>query len=902
MASIFKAFQSEDGEPLAQIPALSCPETGKQYILWQDVEREFPGVDYLRDTFRRLRTQYMVDQDVQVLQPLRIKCEVFSSYQVIYCNHQGHQTPALKFEYLYHTWLAVFKDLEQKTRKEVFRPEFQEAAANVRYHHARLQNQLAVLREVEVEAMADGKTEDQILIEIQESWNTMVLWDYENTCLNVERGYLSCPAPCRFLVLPADLGSWDDSDGTTHSFRLYFLCDFRNNMSQAPRHKHLSNHPGYKLVRRQEFFQAYGRYALAILKMVKHGFSNQVFDFPRLDTFKILWGFDLDSPGQHLTRDTFGPLVDKAIDYIEGLSLPQRESDVVLTERESFAIKRFLVDFDGSNTLGGLYRHIDKMDTWYWVCKQHVHNQLTAGPMESLVDFVHRCGGQVDSRKATISIGLHSKSQAGQFCTLLKGNERMFHVISIKLGWRDASRQDFEGLLQKVAAVRVQHLELDVGAYATLTQYLIDYSTDIFASLMQESASIIKSLTLLNSPRPQEQYTYIHLSAASVYRVHSRQQQQAGAKHWWKDLLSKIGDFVNTIVSYNIPGLTKAKKDLQELLVKDGYEQVSSISSYMSQWHGEYDLEKGVLRELQLNDIWKWETSVAPSALESLSTLKVDVDNLNIDQEVTCVVQASPQLQRLDISVQEDHILKRIEKTFDMWQGRSNPLQLILLERQNDGRGHIVAKALVHGHSYGSLRGSASRLHGFDSQVASSQDWKRGTPTTVEFLQWNSDRVSHPLNDQAAALLDMATNQHSSIVTAFVLDISNLSHRGIAHVQNILQRSMLNCLHICCTPFDPSLTDCVRQVLLSVQWSMLQSFILSGEAVNEWIQLLVTTTGISLPDLQFQSFRIQGSGRQLVCLTHSSALFVHQLKYWNPSMEVTPENVRLQDDRDWIWF
>ncbi|KAF9368135.1 hypothetical protein CPC16_005686, partial [Podila verticillata] len=60
------AFQSEYGEPLAQIPALSCPETGKQYILWEDVEREFPGVDYLRDTFRRLRTQYMVDQDVQV--------------------------------------------------------------------------------------------------------------------------------------------------------------------------------------------------------------------------------------------------------------------------------------------------------------------------------------------------------------------------------------------------------------------------------------------------------------------------------------------------------------------------------------------------------------------------------------------------------------------------------------------------------------------------------------------------------------------------------------------------------------------------------------------------------------------------------------------------------------------
>ncbi|KAI9238417.1 MAG: hypothetical protein BYD32DRAFT_413877 [Podila humilis] len=901
MAPTFQDFISKDGKLIAQIPALSCPDTGKQYILWQDVEREFPGVDNLKLNSRYRRIMYMVDQNLEVLQPLRIKCNKHGFYQVNYCNHREHHTPALKFEHLYHTWVAVLKELEQQTNDSAFRYEFQEAAANVRYHQARLQDQLAILREVGVEAKVDGKTEDQILIEIQESRHTLTAWDYENTCVNVERGYFSYPSPCRFLVLPADLGSWDDSDRTTHSFRLYFLCDFRNNMSQAPRHKHLSNHPGYKLVRRQEFFQAYGRYALAILKMVKHGFLDQVFDFPRLDTFKILWGFDLDSPGQHLTRETIGPLVDKAIDYIEGLSLPRRESGVVLTERESFAIKRFLVDFDGSNTLGGLSRYTDTIGNWYWVCKQHVHNQLTAGPMESLVDFVRRCGGQVDSRKATISIGLHSKLQADQFCTLLKGNERMLHVVSIKLGWKDASRQDLEDLLHGVSVADIRHLELDAGPYGTLLQCLIGYRNDIFVDLMHRYASF-QSITLFNSPRPQEQYTYVCICKVSAYRVHTRQQRQAGAKHWWDDLRKKSDDFVDTIVSYNIPGLTKAKKDLQELLVKDGYEQASSICSYKAQWHGEYDLEKGVLRELQLNDIWKWETSVAPGALESLSTLKVDVDNLNIDQEVTCVVQASPQLQRLNISVQEDHILERIERTFDMWQGRSNPLQLTLLERQNDGRGHIVAKALVHGHSYGSLRGSASRLHGFDSQVASSQDWKRGTPTTVEFLQWNSDRVSHPLNDQAAALLDIATIQHSSIVTSFVLDISNLSHRGLTHVQNILQRSMLNCLHICCTPFDPSLTDCVRQVLLSVQWSMLQSFILSGEAVNEWIQLLVTTTGISLPDLQFQSFRIQGSGRQFVCLTHSSALFVHQLKYWNPSMEVIPENVRLQDDRDWIWF
>lgn len=835
------------------------------------------------------------------LQPLRIKRFDRGSYQVFYCDDRDYQTPASKFENLYHTWVAVFKDLEQRTKAEAFRHEFEEAAANVRYHHARLQDQLAILREAGVEVMADGKSEDQLLIEVQESWHTLASWDYENTCINVERGYLSYPAPCRFLVLPADLGSWDDSDRTTHSFRLYFLCDVRPHISSVPRHKHLSHHPGYRLVRRQEFFQTYGGYALAILKMVKQGYSNNVLENPRLNTFKILWGFDLDPSSHHLTRDTIGPLVDKAIDYLEGLSLPPRESDILLSERGSLAIKSFLVASDGSNTLGGLYRYTDKIGHWYWVCKQHVHQQLTAGPMESLVDFVHCCGGQVDSSKATISIGLCSKLQADQFCTLLKGNDRRFHTISIKLGWKDASRHDLEDILRGVSAVNVRHLELDAGPYGTSLQCLINYKTDIFVSLMHNNAAF-QSVTLLNSPRPQEQYTYVCVCKVSAYRVHSRQQRHVGAKHWWDDLRKTAGNFVDTIVSYNTPGHTKATKELQDLLVKDGYEQVSSICSYKTQWHGEYDVEKGILRELQLNDVWKWETTVAPDALESLSTLKVDVDNLNIDQEVTCIVQASPRLQKLDISLQEDHILERIERTLDIWQGRSNPLQLTLLERESDGRGHIIAKALVYGHTCGSLRGSAARLNAFDVKTSGSQAWKRSTREKIEFLQWNSDHVSTPLNDQATALLDMATKQHPSVLTSFVLDISNLSLNGLSHIQNILQRSMLRCLHICCTTFDPSITECVRQVLLSVQWSTLQSLILSGASVNEWIRLLVTITGISLLDLQLQNVRIQGSGRQLVSLTHSSALFVHQLKYSNPSMEVISENVCLQDDRDWLWL
>lgn len=150
----------------------------------------------------------------------------------------------------------------------------------------------------------------------------------------------------------------------------------------------------------------------------------------------------------------------------------------------------------------------------------------------------------------------------------------------------------------------------------------------------------------------------------------------------------------------------------------------------------------------------------------------------------------------------------------------------------------------------------------------------------------------------------MVTVQHPSVLTTFVLDISLLSQQGLSHLQAILCRSILTHLHVVCTTLNSSLDDFVRQVLLSVQWSTLQSLIFSGQAVNEWIQHLGTISsekspaGTCLLDLQLKSFRIQGPGKSPTSLSHLSMLFVHQLTYWNPSMELVLENVCLQDEND----
>ncbi|KAG0340564.1 hypothetical protein BG000_011692 [Podila horticola] len=293
---------------------------------------------------------------------------------------------------------------------------------------------------------------------------------------------------------------------------------------------------------------------------------------------------------------------------------------------------------------------------------------------------------------------------------------------------------------------------------------------------------------------------------------------------------------------------------------------------------------------------------VALEALESLRMLIVDVNDLKIDHEIACMVRASPMLRELNISLRETRTLERVEKTLEIWHGRIGSLQLTLLERGVDGRGRSVCQAIVRGGLDRYLGGASVGLQGSNALRANSQEWRKGAPANIEFMQWSSDHVSAPLADTTAVLLDMGTEYNPSVLTSLVLDISNLSQDGWASVQNILQRSMLGNLHIVCTTFDLSLNDFVRQVLLSVQWSALQSLVVSGEAVNKWIQLLATISNdkatMITPGLQLQCFRVQGSGKQLVRLSHSSVLFVHQLVYLNPAIELILENACLQDDRD----
>jgi len=65
--SIFQRFESRDGKPLFSLPTHVCPETGKRFILWDDIQSTFADMIFLRrpgdsDSVPNM-ILFMIDQD-----------------------------------------------------------------------------------------------------------------------------------------------------------------------------------------------------------------------------------------------------------------------------------------------------------------------------------------------------------------------------------------------------------------------------------------------------------------------------------------------------------------------------------------------------------------------------------------------------------------------------------------------------------------------------------------------------------------------------------------------------------------------------------------------------------------------------------------------------------------------
>lgn len=779
---------------------------------------------------------------------------------------------------------------------------FRRMAANTLYYHSQTLKELERLDCLGIRVEVDGMNKDQIYAHLhdleQRALQQVHLFNCR-TLLGQLEIYLHYPAPRLFLSLPEDLDSWDDSDPTTHSFRLFFLCDnlkYEGDEEALLQQVHLSNHPGYIIRRPHDFFRVYGDYVLKVLQMVERGYSDDYYNIPPLDSLEILSGCDTVAAKGWLSMDTFGPLVAKAIAYLLELSPPKWIKEPSLTRKQSAAIKTYLDVPDDINTEGDLYQYINPGQNVHWICQEHAQQYLNEEALESLSDFVQNHKGYVNMQRAILQVDLGSTAEAEQFLVLLKG---CFHTlnISIKLNWKP-SRSFLEKLCKEIAASGTVALELDGITLDVLPQGRVDYMNNLFGDIVIPQTDL-KAIALLNYPRPQEQYLFVKDLA-----LHLTSSPARSATNWieLKTILETFSDLV-----YHGDLASDDNAALRELMLaieKNRLPTPTMIAMGTNGWSKTLDLNEFTFTEAFSTDMDGQESVFFSGSLQELT---VHFKDLELEGELSYVVEANPLLQELNISYFGHDVLYYTEYIVGMWLDFSVSSRLTLIDRMVDTQSRVLAQLTRRCDSYPDHLSECNTTlssQTIDSDLPSDQQ----EPLLfegIEFLQWDCDEIVSQLDDYSVSFLEMATEQHPSVLTLFTLDISQLSHHGLVSVEKIILRSNLEHLKIVCTSIDPFVSDSVTQVLRSVQWSTLKSLKLTGDDIDAWICIWMSahsnlfspsaTTDV-IPRLQH--LHLQGSRSALQMLSHPSTLFVHGLMYANPAAEVYFRNVDLSH-RDW---
>lgn len=801
--------------------------------------------------------------------------------------------------------LEICRGLYKQAKRNIKQDEvsFQQVAINARYYHSLLMDEIQRMDATGVEVQLRGKGRVQILEELQNFGQQDLDWDYLGTCYNTlvkDTIAYDSPAPRLFIILPADLDAWDDLDSVTHIFRLYFLCDTKNEDSpryHLPKHVHLSDHEGYSLKRPQEFMQAYGNYVLRILEAINRGYSDENIEIPYIDSFKILWKH-IPRVGSKFSKDTFRPLVDKSIAYLQKTPRPELFSDLALSRSECALIKTFL-DVQGcDNTTGNLHRYIDQNQYVYWMCQAHAQQGAHSASLAGLESFVRSHGGHVDMHQATLSVRLKSIAQTDRLCTLLLHTKFIFNV-SVNLCW-NVTRLDVEKFCQDLNKTKTVCLEIDGITPDIHPKDYVQYMTNLFATSIIPKTNF-QIITLLNYPLSQVKSIYT--GGCSLTTSLSRPVPE-WMMYGWTDLRRDLIDFRVMISVAHVASSCKSKiKGLRKTLRTFGYADFGEVKIHEEHWEATCDLNTHYVDTMHL---FNTGNNAGLADMGILRRLTVDITDPEFDSELDSIVYANAGLQELAVSVLgSDEVGQVAEQIARTWNSVYSTLHLTLFERTMDQRARNYVEVEFAGKRPSPPMPDAHKSPlAEDCSSSNLQRQDQDFPLNIDVLQWACDHVSKFRSDISAFVLRMASFRHPTVLTSLILDVSSLSSTGVLHVQNIFRQSSLDHLTVMCTPFDPSLLESITQTLHAVQWPMLKSFMLIGDHINDWLALWSThETQLTLID-PFMAPRllrvhVQGSGSVQHQLSHVSILFLHQLIDASPLAELYFQNVLLLDKRDW---
>lgn len=270
--------------------------------------------------------------------------------------------------------------------------------------------------------------------------------------------------------------------------------------------------------------------------MIKHGPSYGDFIYPALDTFKILWGRDPED-ASGLSSENIGPLVDKTITYLQGLS-PTIWRDGHLLPYETKDIPQYLNVHIGDNSVGNLCRYLKK-DTHgtLWQCRHHSRRCASDEGLCQLLDFIREHGGHVDMVQAAVRANLASEREANEFIDRLSSSQHIFGV-HVNLGW-GVQRSFLESFALKVASTGARSLEVEGVIPENYRLHHIEHGRSPFAdAINSERLGIIK---LLNYPRPLAQHAFI--SEATTYYGLQFEQSPTGDDINWLTVIDELKGF-----------------------------------------------------------------------------------------------------------------------------------------------------------------------------------------------------------------------------------------------------------------------------------------------------------------------------------------------------------------------
>ncbi|KFH66229.1 hypothetical protein MVEG_08329 [Podila verticillata NRRL 6337] len=763
---VFQQFRGKDKAILEPEPPVRAhPEGDEYYVYWADIQDAFSNIDHLE--------KFLSKDDDTTTHGLRVlfKTEPYNGFERL-------STP-LRVKYSMNPHTVITRDdLYDASSDVVALGTHQNRVELDRY----MQEQEQFLSWVRETKTADPEVLYQTYLS-QDAYRKdtdrryasvlnpnpfirlirMFQGDRDIKQFYVERIYgLSEPLWCLdfadprlFLVLPSDLGAWDDNDVTTHNFRLYFLCDFKyrkecDHKSRSlrlgseiqPRHIHLSGHRGYDLKRSDEFFDKFGHFALEILKVVKDGFLDEYCSVPSLNTFRILECCEDTIIQHHLTRDNIEQLVDKSIAHIQQQQsamdepwsymrnwLPKRyRSRVWMNGPETRQIRRFLHVPESDSGLGDLLQtlYTNEECPARWLCPGHAFEHSN---LKCINDLIKLHGNQsdlleankaqhwrvdleqggvpkwtlrdphVDVQRGTIAISLYTPFHAKIFASDLKNTKRTFD-LSIRLAW-GPTRKEIQTVLSQLVECNIRFLEIDASNLDALHHNPMEYTRDLFVEHLEKALwRPGLFVTLLGYPQESQNYIYFGIVGPIVFGFILNTSERPNID-WW-DVQRHLYRFRRDIsrAPHSFMDLTKRLEKLTphlSPLMSLGLQSVDIFTGTTGFWGARFTVVNGTIGGAVAGTTPCEVMTLSEFTHPTLRRAVVQHFNLQSLNSLFMTVRHNPGLEQIDIPTREHDVYRIVEESATIWhEGGPNSLILTIYEQGLERVGRILAKVVIH--------------------------------------------------------------------------------------------------------------------------------------------------------------------------------------------------------------